>query len=96
MVDAFSTVREGGSGITCTHFPYICQFVHGNTQEETIKGLADSRCSANPLGSWLGRVRMGKAITAVEHKYIFMIPKTGVLLLKNTSFQRKLNSIQHI
>lgn len=79
-------------------FPiYLCQFVHGNSQEETTKGVANSSCSANSLGSWLGRVRMAKTITAVEHKNIFMIPKIGVLLLKNTLvFQRKFNSIQHI
>lgn len=72
------------------HFPYIHQFAHGNTQEETAKGVAKSSCSANPLGSWLGRVKMAKTITAVEHKCIFMISKTGVLLLKKTLvFERK-------
>lgn len=93
MVDTFFTDRERGSGITCMYFPHICQFVHGNTQEETAKGVANSSCSANPLGSWLGRVKMAKNVTAVDYKNIFMISKTGVLLLKKTLvFERKFNS----
>lgn len=58
MVDTFSVVRERGSGITCMHFPYIRQFGHGNTQEE----MANSSCSANPLGLWSCRVKMAKTV----------------------------------
>lgn len=52
--------------ISCIIF---CRYICENTQEEKAKGIANSPCSANLLGSWLSGVKKTKSSAFLQHEY---------------------------